>query len=54
METFRADFPNKNFKIVGVIPEIKMLCQYELSGKVLLLPVVGQGPSTIILSEYLE
>ncbi|XP_068900206.1 protein takeout-like [Tenebrio molitor] len=46
---FEADFPNKNFKLAGVIPEIKMLCQYELSGKVLLLPVVGQGPSTIIL-----
>lgn len=35
----------------GLIPEITKVCDYELNGKVLLLPIVGTGKSTIILSK---
>ncbi|XP_044260826.1 protein takeout-like [Tribolium madens] len=48
-DTFRFDFEKKVLDASSFIPEIKKLCDYELNGKVLLLPIVGTGKSTIIL-----
>ena len=36
----------------GMFPEIQMVCDYELKGQVLVVPVVGKGNSTIILSTF--
>jgi hypothetical protein len=36
----------------GSFPEIKLKCQYELDRKVLLLPIQGTGPGTIVMSKY--
>ena len=52
VDEFGFDFEGKFAHGKGLIPEIKMLCDYELNGKILLLPIVGSGSSTIILSEY--
>ncbi|KAJ3650891.1 hypothetical protein Zmor_016966 [Zophobas morio] len=46
---FEFDFEEKVLRNRGTVPEVKMLCEYELNGKVLLLPIVGTGPSTVIL-----
>ncbi|KAJ3650895.1 hypothetical protein Zmor_016970 [Zophobas morio] len=44
------DFEGKFIQGSGVIPELKKDCSYELNGRVLLLPIVGSGPSTVILT----
>jgi hypothetical protein len=36
----------------GSFPEIKLKCQYELDQKVLLLPIQGTGPGTIVMNKY--
>ena len=48
----RFSFEEKLVKLSGVFPEIQMLCDYELKGQVLVVPVVGKGNSTIILSMF--
>ncbi|KAJ3618233.1 hypothetical protein MTP99_006254 [Tenebrio molitor] len=49
VDKFEFDFEGKTLTVVGTFPEITKKCQYELDGKVLLLPVKGTGPSTIVL-----
>ncbi|CAH1371389.1 unnamed protein product [Tenebrio molitor] len=49
LHNFEFDFDKKTIHIVGTYPEIKKQCQYEFDGKILLLPIKGRGPSTIIL-----
>ena len=48
----RFSFQEKWAKLSGVFPEIQMLCDYEMKGQVLVVPVDGKGNSTIILSTY--
>jgi hypothetical protein len=47
----RFDLEEKRVSIVGTFPEVTMKCQYDLDGKILLVPIQGTGPSTIVLSE---
>lgn len=47
----RFDLEGKTVTIVGTFPEVTMKCQYDLDGKILLVPIQGTGPSTIVLSE---
>jgi hypothetical protein len=47
----RFDLEGKKVMIVGTFPEVSMKCEYELDGKILLVPIQGTGPSTIVLSE---
>ncbi|XP_063926559.1 uncharacterized protein LOC135140084 isoform X3 [Zophobas morio] len=49
LDEFEFSFEEKLVKLSGVFPEIQMLCDYELKGQVLVVPVVGKGNSTIIL-----
>ncbi|KAH0818502.1 hypothetical protein MTP99_013114 [Tenebrio molitor] len=49
VDKFEFDFEGKTLSVSGYFPEIRKKCQYELDGKVLLLPVKGTGPSTVIL-----
>ncbi|KAH0812335.1 hypothetical protein GEV33_010460 [Tenebrio molitor] len=42
-------FKGKSLTVAGTFPEITIECQYELDGKVLLLPIKGTGPSTLVL-----
>jgi hypothetical protein len=45
----RFDFEKKSLRVKGVFPKITITCQYELDGKVLLLPIKGKGGSTVVL-----
>jgi hypothetical protein len=49
--SFRFDFANKMFEVAGVVPELEMMGPYKLDGKILLLPVQGEGDSVARLSE---
>ncbi|KAH0809714.1 hypothetical protein GEV33_013075 [Tenebrio molitor] len=40
------DFDNKTFEFAGTVPEYILTGEYTLDGKVLLLPVKGEGDST--------
>lgn len=40
------DFSNKRLLVKAHIADLKMKCQYDFNGKVLVLPFVGKGPST--------
>jgi hypothetical protein len=51
MSCSRFDFEGKTLTVAGTFPEIRIECQYELDGKVLLLPIKGTGFSTLVLSE---
>ncbi|XP_063926348.1 protein takeout-like [Zophobas morio] len=53
VDQFVFDFDKNEIKISGMVPEIRILGQYEVKGRVLLLPVDGRGDATIILSEFL-
>ena len=35
-----------------LIPEFRMDFDYEVNGRILVLPIVGQGPGYIILREF--
>ncbi|XP_044260355.1 protein takeout-like [Tribolium madens] len=48
-DQFEFDFDKKTLEVKGVFPEIKKNCHYKMDGKILLLPVKGEGPSTIVL-----
>jgi hypothetical protein len=51
MDCYRFDFEGKTLTVVGTFPEVSIACQYELDGKILLLPIKGTGPGTLVLSE---
>ena len=48
----RLDLEKKSLFADGVIPKVEFKCQYELNGKVLLLPIKGEGDSNITFSKY--
>jgi hypothetical protein len=41
------------FEVAGVVPELEMMGPYKLDGKILLLPVQGEGDSVARLSELI-
>jgi hypothetical protein len=43
---------NRLFQLGIYLPQIRVEGQYNLQGKVLILPLLGNGPAKIILSEY--
>lgn len=48
-----VDLDNKH--IISAIsdnPEIRLEAEYEMKGRILLLPIVGSGPCNISLCEY--
>jgi hypothetical protein len=49
---FRFDFQEKTLNVDVHFPEVTKNCKYQLNGKVMLLPVVGEGESTLVLSEW--
>ncbi|XP_044261043.1 protein takeout-like [Tribolium madens] len=49
LDQFEFDFDKKILHFVGTFPDITKKCDYELDGKVLLLPIRGSGKSTIVL-----
>ncbi|KYB26934.1 protein takeout [Tribolium castaneum] len=49
LEQFEFDFDKKILHILGTFPDITKKCDYELDGKVLLLPIKGTGKSTVVL-----
>ncbi|KAH0815653.1 hypothetical protein GEV33_007138 [Tenebrio molitor] len=49
LDNFEFDLEEKRVSIVGTFPEVTMKCHYDLDGKVLLVPIQGTGPSTIVL-----
>ncbi|RZC41112.1 JHBP domain containing protein [Asbolus verrucosus] len=50
LSRFEFDFEGRKIQAAGLIPEIRKLCEYEFDGTVLLLPIKGEGPSTIVLT----
>ncbi|KAJ3618237.1 hypothetical protein MTP99_006258 [Tenebrio molitor] len=49
LDQFEFDFEKKSLRVKGMFPKITITCQYELDGKVLLLPIKGKGGSTVVL-----
>jgi hypothetical protein len=47
----RFDFDNKTFEFSGIVPELILTGQYSLDGKVMLLPVQGEGDITTTISK---
>ncbi|RZC41312.1 JHBP domain containing protein [Asbolus verrucosus] len=45
--TFQFDFEKKTMNLNGLFPEVSIACDYELDGKILVLPVQGKGRSEI-------
>ncbi|KAJ3635306.1 hypothetical protein MTP99_008223 [Tenebrio molitor] len=45
VDKLEFDFANKMFEVAGVVPELEMMGPYKLDGKILLLPVQGEGDS---------
>jgi hypothetical protein len=43
---------NRMFQLGIYLPQIRVEGQYNLQGKVLILPLLGNGPAKINLSEY--
>lgn len=50
---FSFDFDKKVATFDIIVPEVVLKSDYEINGKILLLPVYGKGLSTIQLSNYL-
>ncbi|KAJ3618506.1 hypothetical protein MTP99_006486 [Tenebrio molitor] len=46
---FEIDLEKKTAKLEMIVPEIKILAEYDVNGKILLLPVYGEGPGTVIM-----
>lgn len=46
---FRADLDHYTLYTESLSPELRLDADYELNGKILLLPVQGQGPCVITL-----
>jgi hypothetical protein len=51
MVCYRFDLERKTLAVAGTFPELRIACQYELDGKILLVPIKGTGPGTLVLSE---
>ena len=47
------DLENKTWVFDFLIPELDCRCDYQLDGKVLLLPIKGEGNCTIVFGESL-
>jgi hypothetical protein len=47
----RFDFDNKTLEFAGTVPEYILKGEYTLDGKVLLLPVKGEGDTTATMSK---
>ena len=48
------DFDKKRLSVQCLIPRYQLNFDYELSGKILVLPITGQGPGLIILRTFLS
>jgi hypothetical protein len=46
------DMKKRLFQLGIYLPQIRVEGQYNLQGKVLILPLLGNGPAKINLSEY--
>lgn len=53
-QNFRLDFDKKTLEVKGVFPELVQKSHYKMDGKILLLPIRGEGPSTIVLSKFYQ
>ncbi|XP_068900213.1 protein takeout-like isoform X2 [Tenebrio molitor] len=49
LDQYEFGFVEKTLQVKGVFPKIIIQCRYKLDGEVLLLPIKGQGPATVIL-----
>ena len=45
----RMDVEKKTARIECTFPKVKILADYDVNGKILLLPVYGKGPATITM-----
>ncbi|KAJ3650898.1 hypothetical protein Zmor_016973 [Zophobas morio] len=51
-DQIELDLEKKSLIADGVIPKVEFKCQYELNGKVLLLPIKGEGDSNVTLINF--
>ncbi|XP_049773887.1 protein takeout-like [Schistocerca cancellata] len=49
IDDVRIDLKNQHVEYDLTMPRLELLCIYNVSGKVLLLPIVGNGPGNITL-----
>ncbi|KAJ3650910.1 hypothetical protein Zmor_016985 [Zophobas morio] len=49
LDDFEFNFEKKVVKMSGVFPEVRMMCDYEVKGKILVLQIDGIGNGTVIL-----
>jgi len=47
----RMDFNNLTMQIQMLVPSLKLMADYEMEGKLLMLPVVGNGDCTLKFSK---
>lgn len=41
------DIDNKHFKFVVHIPRANLIGEYDINGRILILPIQGKGPANI-------
>lgn len=44
---FKADFKNQKISFKLFIPNLNIISQYEIDGRILVLPIQGKGPGNI-------
>lgn len=48
------DLKAQTFQLECIIPELHMRFDYEISGRILLLPIRGAGPGSIIIGKIID
>lgn len=51
--TSKIDIPNRQWTLLYTNPRIEVIGKYVMDGKVLILPITGDGPGNITLSKTL-
>lgn len=50
---FTSDPKTSKFELHARLPRIEMIAKYKIDGKVLILPIRGEGASNLTLGEFL-
>lgn len=51
INSLEANFKDNILKIDTEFPEIKLVFEYEIHGRILVLPINGNGPGSITMGE---
>lgn len=51
-DSAKIDIPNRSIEFLWSNPRLEVIGDYVMSGKVLILPIKGDGPGNITLSKF--